>query len=111
MGGIRFAVSRTKEMDDRLVELEALHKVLTEGIEAYDQMAADLIGAKDRLSRILASKDKKSTLLEMVEKNELNRSLLALLDENIAAAQNANQEQAALFMEKVRAAVLKYMTI
>jgi len=108
---LRFALSRTKEMDDRLVELEALHKVLTEGIEAYDRMAVDIIGAKDRLARIFASEDKKATLLEMVEKNELDRSLLALLDENIAAAQAANQEQAVLFMEKIRAAVLKYLTI
>lgn len=30
-------------------------------------------------------------LLEMVEKNEVNRSLLALLDENIANAQKGNQ--------------------
>lgn len=30
-------------------------------------------------------------LLEMVEKNEINRSLLALLDENIASAQKGNQ--------------------
>ena len=30
-------------------------------------------------------------LLDMVEKNELNRSLLALLDENIANAHSANQ--------------------
>jgi hypothetical protein len=111
MATLRFALSRTKEMDDRLVELEALHKVLTEGIEAYDRMAVDIIGAKDRLAKILASKDKKATLLEMVERNELDRSLLALLDENIAAAQAASQEQAVLFMEKIRAAILKYLTI
>ncbi|KAH9318506.1 hypothetical protein KI387_020275, partial [Taxus chinensis] len=91
MGTLCFAHSRTKDMDDRLVELETLHKVLIEGIEAYDKMAEDLIGAKDRLARILASKDKKAMLLEMMEKNELDRSLLALLDENIVAAQNANQ--------------------
>lgn len=30
-------------------------------------------------------------LLEMVEKNEINRSLLALLDENIASALSSNQ--------------------
>lgn len=30
-------------------------------------------------------------LLELVEKNELNRSLLALLDENIATAQKSKQ--------------------
>jgi len=30
-------------------------------------------------------------LLEMVEENEINRSLLELLDENIASAQKGNQ--------------------
>jgi len=30
-------------------------------------------------------------LLDMVEKNEINRSLLALLDENIANAHKGNQ--------------------
>lgn len=30
-------------------------------------------------------------LLEMVERNEINRSLLALLDENIADAHRGNQ--------------------
>lgn len=110
IGSLRFALTRTKEMDDRLVELEALTKVLQEGIEAYDNLAADLVGAKERLARLLASRDKRATLLDMVENNELDRSLLALLDENIAAAQSQGQDQAAMFMEKVRGAVLKYIT-
>lgn len=85
-------------------------------------MQADLITAKESLTKILTSKDVKATvcatlltphaskdsldilyfateivfiffiqLLEMVEKNELNRSLLALLDENIASAQSSEQ--------------------
>lgn len=33
-------------------------------------------------------------LLEMVERNEVNRSLLALLDENIANAHSSNQVMA-----------------
>lgn len=82
----------------------------------------------------------------MVERNELDRSLLALLDENIADAHKNDQvrtvgcfifvplvqfwllrlcyvfnlvaivwfnlqKQAAEFMEKIRAAILKYMTV
>lgn len=34
-------------------------------------------------------------LLDMVEKNEINRSLLTLLDENIANAQRGDQVSAA----------------
>ncbi|KAL6965611.1 hypothetical protein U1Q18_036667, partial [Sarracenia purpurea var. burkii] len=59
--------------------------------DAYDKMQADLIKAKETLNKILTSRDVKATLLEMVEKNELNRSLLALQDENIANAQKGDQ--------------------
>lgn len=111
LGQIRFAVSRTKEMEDRLIELEAIQKVLLEGTEAYDKMQEDLVSVKGRLMKILQSKDRKSTLLEMVERNELNRSVLALLDENIASAVKSNQQEAVAFMEGVRASILKYITI
>ncbi|KAL8167845.1 hypothetical protein V2J09_009344 [Rumex salicifolius] len=111
LGQLRFAVSKTEEMEDRIFELEALQKALEEGTEAYDKMQADLIKAKDSLSKILSSKNMKETLLEMVEKNELNTALLTLLDENIVSAQQADQKQAAEFMEKLRGAVLKYITV
>ncbi|OVA19538.1 hypothetical protein BVC80_9051g36 [Macleaya cordata] len=111
LGQLRFAVSRSKDMEDRLIELEAMEKVLMEGTEAYDKLQSELITAKESLAKILTSKDVKATLLEMVEHNELNRSLLTLLDENIANAHMVDQKQAAAFMEKVRSAVLKYMTV
>ncbi|KAK7252662.1 hypothetical protein RIF29_36773 [Crotalaria pallida] len=111
LGQIRFAVTKTQEMEDRLIELEALEKALEEGKEAYDKMQAELVTAKASLTKILTSKDVKATLLEMVESNEINRSLLALLDENIASAQRGNQKQAAEFMEKLRGAVVKYITV
>lgn len=107
----RFAVSRTKEIEDRLIELEAMQKVLLEGTEAYDSMVGDLVLAKERLKRILQSKDRNSTLLEMVERNELSRSVLALLDENIADALKNDQKAAADFLETVRSAILKYITV
>ncbi|KAB1217061.1 hypothetical protein CJ030_MR4G021260 [Morella rubra] len=93
LGQLRFAVSKSQDMEDRLIELEALQKALLEGTEAYDKMQADLITAKESLTKILTSKDLKATLLEMVERNELNRSLLTLLDENIANAHKGNQAQ------------------
>lgn len=111
LGQLRFAVSKTEAMEDRLIELEALQKALLEGTGAYDKLQADLITAKNSLTKILTSKDVKATLLELVEKNELNRSLLTLLDENLADAHRANQKQAAEFMEKLRVAVLKYITV
>ncbi|KAL8143270.1 hypothetical protein V2J09_016302 [Rumex salicifolius] len=44
------------EMEDRIFELEALQKALDEGTEAYDEVQADLIKAKDSLSKILSSR-------------------------------------------------------
>ncbi|XP_027083101.2 uncharacterized protein [Coffea arabica] len=111
LGKLRFAVSKTQDMEDRQIELEALLKALQEGTEAYDKLQADLVTAKNSLAKILTSKDVKTTLLELVEKNELNRSLLTLLDENIANAFSANQKEAAEYMSKLRGAVLKYITV
>ena len=54
-------------------------------------MAKNMMGAKDRLQQILQSKDKKATLLEMASGSQIDRSLLALLDQNISAA-NAAEE-------------------
>jgi hypothetical protein len=111
LGQLRFAVSKTENTEDRLFELEALQKALTEGTEAYDKLQADLFKAKESLTKILTSKDVKATLLEMVERNELNRPLLTLLDENIVSAQQDGQKLAVAFMEKLRGAMLKYMTV
>ncbi|CAM6034828.1 unnamed protein product [Sphagnum compactum] len=112
IGSLRFAVNHTQDVEDRLTELEALDKVLQEGLEAYDRLASDLVGAKDRLTHILVSKDKRATLLEMAGNNELDRPLLGLLDENIAAAAATNnQEQVVEFLKKIRTAVVKYITV
>ncbi|CAD6226691.1 unnamed protein product [Miscanthus lutarioriparius] len=101
---IKFAVTRTAEMEDRLIELEEMQK-------AYDKLQNDLVTAKERLMKILQSSDRKSTLLEMVERNELNISILTLLDENIASAKTSNQDELAAFMEDVRSSLVKYITI
>ncbi|KAK3143166.1 hypothetical protein QOZ80_4BG0359300 [Eleusine coracana subsp. coracana] len=108
---IKFAVTRTAEMEDRLIELEAMQKVLLEGVEAYDALQNDLVTAKERLMKILQSRDRKSTLLQMVERNELNMSILTLLDENIASAKTSNQNEAVAFMEDVRSSIVKYITV
>ncbi|KAG8374771.1 hypothetical protein BUALT_Bualt10G0030400 [Buddleja alternifolia] len=111
LGKLRFAVSKTQDIEDRVIELETLEKALQEGIDAYDKMQSELITARKSLMKILTSDDIKATLLDMVEQNELNRSLLTLLDENIANAYQGNQTQAADYMEKIRGAMLKYITV
>ncbi|KAE8791901.1 hypothetical protein D1007_33529 [Hordeum vulgare] len=108
---IKFAVTRTAANEDRLIELEAMQKVIGEGVEAYDKLQNDLVTAKERLTNILQSKDRKKTLLDMVERNELNMSILTLLDENIGSAKASNQEEAVAFMEDVRSSMLKYITV
>ncbi|KAL0395345.1 UNVERIFIED_CONTAM: hypothetical protein Slati_4500700 [Sesamum latifolium] len=111
LGKLRFAVSKTQDMEDRVIELEALQKALQEGIEAYDRMQSELVSARKNLMKLLTSNDVKATLLDLVELNEVNRSLLTLLDENIANAYQGNQIQAAEYMEKIRGAMVKYITV
>ncbi|KAJ9549901.1 hypothetical protein OSB04_022444 [Centaurea solstitialis] len=111
LGQLRFAVSKTEAMEDRVIELEALQKALLEGTEAYDKLQANIVKARANLTKIFTSKDVKATLLDMVEKNEINKPLLALLDENIASAHKSNQKQAAEYMQKLRGTVVKYFTV
>ena len=111
LGKLRFSVNKTQAVEDRLFELEALQKALQEATEAYDKLQADLVATKKNLTEILTSKDVKATLLDLVERNALNRPLLTLLDENIATAHSVNQKQAAEYMEKLRGLVLKYLTV
>ncbi|KAK3145306.1 hypothetical protein QOZ80_4AG0327030 [Eleusine coracana subsp. coracana] len=101
---IKFAVTRTAEMEDRLIELESMQKILLEGVEAYDELQNDLVMAKERLMKILQSRDRKST-------NELNMSILTLLDENIASTKTSDQNEAVAFMEDVRSSIVKYITV
>lgn len=93
-------------MEDRLIELEAMQKVLLEGTgllpfekmmpnsiyspltkqkdgssnsiflaEAYDKLQNDLILAKQRLAKILQSKDKKATVSKVTNRLLLDISL------------------------------------
>ncbi|XP_057811384.1 uncharacterized protein LOC131025595 isoform X2 [Salvia miltiorrhiza] len=111
LGKLKFSVSKTQDVEDRVIELETLQKALEEATEAYDKMQAELVTARESLKRILQSSDVKATLLDLVGENSLNRSLLTLLDQNIASAYQGNQKQAAEYMEKIRGAMLKYITV
>ncbi|KAH1267449.1 hypothetical protein GmHk_01G002674 [Glycine max] len=96
---------RFLHMEDRQIELEALEKAIQEGLGLLEYKLTPC-------SYLLIQKPMtRCKLLEMVEKNEINRSLLALQDENIASAQKGNQKQAAEYMEKLRGAVLRYITV
>ncbi|KAG5023046.1 hypothetical protein JHK82_018950 [Glycine max] len=77
-------------LDTKAQETVHVEKTIQEGTEAYNKMRGELIKARASLTKILISKDVKGT---MVEENEINRSLLELLDENIASAQKGNQNR------------------
>ncbi|XP_042047340.1 uncharacterized protein LOC121793402 isoform X1 [Salvia splendens] len=111
LGKLKFSVSKTQDVEDRVLELETLQKALEEATEAYDKMQAELIAARQNLMRLLQSTDIKATLLDLLGENALNRSLLTLLDQNIASAYQGNQKQVAEYMEKIRGAMLKYITV
>ncbi|KAL3682935.1 hypothetical protein R1sor_000957 [Riccia sorocarpa] len=112
IGSIRLTLGeKTPEQQLRLEVLETLQRTLEEGVAAYDRLTANVTSAKDTLVKILTSKDKKATLLELAGENKLNKGLLALLDENIAAASAEGQDKMVEYMGKIRAAVVKYVTV
>ncbi|MCD7459671.1 hypothetical protein HAX54_041588 [Datura stramonium] len=109
LGRHTVSVNKTQEVEDRLIELEALQRALQEATEAYDKLQADLYQQKEELtSEILTSKDV-STVCDSFQ-ILLLYPCWRLLDENIATAHSVNQKQAAEYMEKLRGLVLKYLT-
>lgn len=95
--------------EERLSELETLRDYLKAAVEAVDTAAASLAAPQERLKKLLEAKDKKAVLLEMAAANEIDRSMIDLLDQNIEGATAAKQEQAAEFMRKVKQAALRYL--
>ncbi|XP_047253936.1 uncharacterized protein LOC107845873 isoform X2 [Capsicum annuum] len=93
---------------DRLIELETLQKALQEATEAYDKLQANLVATRKNLIDIFTSKDVKATLLDSVERNQLNRPLLTLLDENITTAHSANHVSK---MKKEMKKMMKTLTL
>jgi len=94
--------------EDRLAELETLREYLTTVAEAVDKATEAVAAAPERLKKLLLSKDKKETLLEMAGAGEVDQALMDLLEQNIAGAEAAGQKDAAEFMTKVRQACAKY---
>jgi hypothetical protein len=95
--------------EDRVAELEALRDYLTAATAVIDKTIQETASAVDRMKKLLSSKDKKATILQMAEVNEIDKALIDLLRQNAAAARMAEQEEAAKFIEKVMTAAAKYV--
>lgn len=73
-----------------------------------DKKIEETSGAVERMKNLLMAKDKKAFILEMVENNEIDSSLLDLLKENEEAAERSGETEKALFMSKIYNACKKY---
>ena len=99
----------TQPDEERLAELDTLREYLSKAVEAVDNATQAVAAAPIRLKKLLESKDKKATLLEMAGAGEIDQALMDLLDQNIAGAKEAGQDQAAEFMTKVKQATARYL--
>jgi len=95
--------------EDRVAELETLRTYLEEAVEAVDRAVRATSTAAERMRALLEAKDKRAAILALAEANQVDQALVDLLQSNADAAREAGQEAAAVFMEKVRAAVGKYL--
>jgi len=91
-------------------KLEALFTVTSDFVGFVDQTTRAMLSPLVRLKKLLESKDKRAMILEMVDKDELDLNLMALLKTNInTARQQGGQEDAVKFMEKIYAACAKFV--
>lgn len=72
---------------------------------------AGVQSAKERLTKMLSSKDLKATILAMAGDGEVDVALLQLLQQNIAGAEASGQKDAAAFMAKVRDFAARYVIV
>merc|ERR1719261_2039173 len=89
-------------------KLEALFTVTSNFVGFVDQTTRAMLSPLERMKK-LSAKDKKAMILEMVDNDELDLNLMALLKTNINTARQAGQEDAAVFMEKIYAACAKFV--
>lgn len=101
----------TSPDEDRLAELDALREYLTTAVEAVDTATKAVAAAPERFKKLMMSKDKKATLLEMAGSGEIDQPLMDLMDQNIEGAKAAGQEEAAEFMTKVQAAARRFLVV
>jgi hypothetical protein len=98
-----------EEDEEERGKLEALFKVTSEFVGFVDQTTRAMLSPLERLKKLLEAPDKRAMILEMVDKDELDLNLMALLKTNINTARQGGQEDAALFMEKIYAAAAKFV--
>mmetsp|Transcript_4536 Transcript_4536/g.28816 ORF Transcript_4536/g.28816 Transcript_4536/m.28816 type:complete len:253 (-) Transcript_4536:273-1031(-) len=106
IGTLRF--SSTPE-EDRLAELEALREVLKTGVEALDQMAANVAAPAQRAKELLQAKDKKQKIQEMAATNQIDNDMLNILRQNAMLAREAGNDEVGTFIDKVIIACQKFL--
>ena len=88
---------------------DALYTVTSEFVGFVDQTTRAMLSPLERLTKLLNAPDKRAMILEMVDKDELDLNLMALLKTNINTARQGGAEDAALFMEKIYKAAAKFV--
>lgn len=106
IGTLRF--SSTPD-EDRLAELEALREVLKAGVEALDQMAANISAPAQRARELLQAKDKKQKIQEMAATNQIDNDMLNILRQNAMLAREAGNDEVGTFIDKVIIACQKFL--
>lgn len=106
IGTLRF--SSTPD-EDRLAELEALREVLKAGVEALDQMAANVAAPAQRAKELLQAKDKKQKIQEMAATNQIDNDMLNILRQNAMLAREAGNDEVGTFIDKVIIACQKFL--
>eukprot|EP00892_Ulva_mutabilis_P008907 jgi/Ulvmu1/6389/UM003_0017.1 len=97
--------------EDTLAELEGLRLYVEQTLQAQTSVMKGVQSAKERLTKMLSSKDLKATILEMAGAGEIDVALLQLLQQNIDGAEASGQKDAAAFMGKVRDFAARYVIV
>ena len=95
--------------EDEKGKLDALYQVTSSFVGFVDQTTRAMLSPLERMKKLLGAKDKRAMILEMVDADELDLNLMALLKTNINTARQAGQEDAAEFMEKIYKACAKFV--
>ena len=69
--------------EDMKGKIEALNTVTSNFVGFVDQTTKAMLQPKERMMKLLTAKDKRAMILEMVDNNELDMNLMALLMTNI----------------------------
>ena len=109
-----FAYLKSQMEDDAVDEdmkgkIEALNTVTSNFVGFVDQTTRAMLQPKERMMKLLTAKDKRAMILDMVDNNELDMNLMALLMTNINNAKAAGLDQEAEFMQKVYSACAKFV--